>query len=230
MIQPRSRFHVQGFTLVELLVVMSMLSLVMLGLGSGMRTMVKAESSIEQRLSALDELRVARQFVLQIATQVSARTVQRADGSALVFEAFPDSLSWIGVMPVRPGVGGLHQFRLTVEPYEDSAAALVLRYRPWVVDSNPMEWSGAQRRVLIKQASDFQVEAQGLPPKGRQHPVAWPMGWQQGWPVPDRLPEQVRLSFVDALGQRQPWVIQLHATVQTDDSLTTVTVGGGAAR
>ncbi|MDP3520555.1 MAG: prepilin-type N-terminal cleavage/methylation domain-containing protein [Hydrogenophaga sp.] len=230
MSQFRSHSRVQGFTLVELLVVMSMLSLVMLGLGSGMRTMVKAESSIEQRLSTLDELRVARQFVLQIAAHVSARTAQRSDGSALVFEALPDSLSWIGVMPVRPGVGGLHQFRLTVEPDEDTAAALVLRYRPWMADVNAADWSGAQRRVLVKQVSNFQVEAQGLQPKGRQHPVAWPVGWQQGWPIPDRLPEQIRLSFVDALGQRQPWVIPVRATVQTDDSLTTVTVGGGVAR
>lgn len=217
-----------GFTLLELLVVMSMLSLVMLGLGSGMRTMLKADEGIGGRMTVLDELRVARQFVVQIVGKVSAQRVQRPDGEALLFQAQPDSLSWIGVMPARPGVGGLHQLRLAIEPDELNRPSLVLRYHPWAADTGLVDWAQARHRVLLKGAAELTIEAQGLPPKARQNPVAWPQGWQQGWGVPDRLPDQIRIGFMDALGQPQQWTVPVRVTVQTDDSLTTVTVGGSA--
>lgn len=228
MTSPRPCMRDAGFTLLELLVVMSMLSLVMLGLGSGMRTMVKADAGIDGRMTVLDELRVARQFVVQIVGKVSAQRVQRPEGEVLLFQAQPDSLSWIGVMPARPGVGGMHQLRLAIEPDESNQPSLVLRYHPWDAGAGVVDWTQARQRVLLKGAVELVVEAEGLPPKSRQNPVPWPQGWQKGWAVPDRLPDRIRIGFRDALGQTQQWTVPVHVTAQTDDSLTTVTVGGAA--
>lgn len=225
----RRRHHHAGFTLLELLVVMSMLSLVMLGLGSGMRTMVKAEAGIDGRMNLLDELRVARQFLVQIVGKVSAQRLQRPDSEVLAFQAQPDSLSWIGVMPARPGVGGLHQFRLAIEPDDESnQSSLVLRYHPWQSDVGVVDWGQAKHRVLLKGVSGLLIEAQGLPPKMRPNPGTWPQGWQPGWGVADRLPDQIRIGFLDAQGHAQQWTVPVHVTVQTDDGLTAVTVGGAA--
>ena len=64
-----------GFTLMEVLVVMSLLSLVMLALGSSLRTIAQTEERIDQRLSRADEMRIAVSFLRSTLGRVSARKV-----------------------------------------------------------------------------------------------------------------------------------------------------------
>ena len=64
-----------GFTLVEVLVVMSLLSLVMLAMGSALRTTAQTEERVDQRLQRADEMRLAADFLRSILGRVSARKV-----------------------------------------------------------------------------------------------------------------------------------------------------------
>ncbi|MEO8118593.1 MAG: prepilin-type N-terminal cleavage/methylation domain-containing protein, partial [Rhodoferax sp.] len=68
----RQSIRQSGFTLLELLVVMTLLSIIMVGLVSALRTMAQTETKIDQRLQRLDEIRVARTFLQQTLTRVSA--------------------------------------------------------------------------------------------------------------------------------------------------------------
>ena len=70
---PIARTQQQGFTLVELLVVMTLLSLVMLAMGSALRTTAQTEERIDQRLQRADEMRVANGFLREILGRLSAR-------------------------------------------------------------------------------------------------------------------------------------------------------------
>ena len=67
------KMHMRGFTLVELLVVMALLSLLMLGLVSALRTMAQTEERIDGRLAQADEFRVTTAFVQEILGQISIR-------------------------------------------------------------------------------------------------------------------------------------------------------------
>lgn len=51
-----------GFTLVELLVTMALLSILMLGMASALRTMAQTEERVDTRLTETDEFRVATGF------------------------------------------------------------------------------------------------------------------------------------------------------------------------
>ncbi len=223
--QPSQR----GFTLLELLVVMTLLSIIMLGLVSGLRTMAQTESRIDARLAHLDEVRVARTFLHQTLGRVSAMTVDApsAIGKKVTsFVATPDSLTWVGIMPARPDVGGRHYFRLGLED-NLSGRELVLRFAPWNPDLALPDWSKADSRVLIAGIQRMTVQAQGLPPQNRSPAEPWPKDWQTGWPVADVLPEQVRLSLSDANGDWPDWTVALHALPQGDGSFSRVVVGGG---
>ncbi len=225
----RSFAH-RGFTLLELLVVMSLLSVIMVGLLSALRTMAQTESKIDQRLQRLDEIRVARNFLQQTLGRVSAATLDApgASGKKIVpFMATPDSLSWVGIMPARPDLGGRHFFRLGLED-TGTGRELVLRFAPWSPDAVFTNWPGAQARVLIPGISQMEVQTQGLPPEGRNRAEPWPQGWQNGWPIADSLPEQVRLRFADAQGDWPEWIIALHALPHSDSSFSIVVVGGGS--
>jgi general secretion pathway protein J len=223
----RSRHR--GFTLLELLVVMTLLSIIMIGLVSALRTMAQTETRIDQRLERLDEIRVARSFLQQTLGRVSALTVDApgATGKKIVpFVLTPDSLTWVGIMPARPNVGGRHFFRLAMED-TSGGLELVLRFAPWGPDAAPPNWPTAESRVLIKGIKQVNLQAQGLPPDTRNSAEPWPRGWQNGWPVADVLPEQVRLKLVDAQGEWPDWTLPIRALPQGDSGFSRVVVGGG---
>ena len=63
--------RLRGFTLLELLVVMGLLSAVMLALGAALRTIAQSEDRVDHRLGQADELRVASAFMRTTLGRVS---------------------------------------------------------------------------------------------------------------------------------------------------------------
>jgi len=223
-------FAHKGFTLLELLVVMTLLSLLMTGLISAMRTMAQTETKIDQRFDRLDDLRTSHAFLAQTLGRLSAvRTDDPAKpGKSLsVFSATTDSLTWVGTLPARPNVGGRHFFQLTVES-ADLGDALVLRVAPGNVDLALPDWSVAERHVLMSGVAKLTIQAQGRPTQGHEKASVWPQGWQDGWPITDLLPEQLRLTFQDASQtDTVQWTFELHALPQSDSTINVVSAGGG---
>ncbi|XJC77943.1 prepilin-type N-terminal cleavage/methylation domain-containing protein [Delftia tsuruhatensis] len=109
----------RGFTLVELLVVMALLSLLMLGLASAMSTVSQTQERVDARLDRMDHQRVSVAFLRSVLGQASAIRRQaglRKQGeSELFFEGGPQGMRWLGIMPARFGMGGRTHFQLSVE-------------------------------------------------------------------------------------------------------------------
>ena len=62
-----------GFTLVEMLVALTLMSLVMLGMASAIRTMAQTEERIDVRVDRADEMRVASGFIRSVLGRLSTR-------------------------------------------------------------------------------------------------------------------------------------------------------------
>ena len=219
----------RGFTLLEMLVVMVLLSVIMLGLLSALRTMAQTETRIDRQLDRLDEIRVARTFLQQTLTRVSSNTIDApgAPGKKIVpFLANSESLAWVGILPARPNIGGRHFFRLAVEE-AGAGRALVLRYAPWNPDASMPNWPGAESRVLLKDIARIEVQAQGLPPQGRNPTEPWPHGWQSGWSVADALPEHLQITGYSASGAVFALTTSVFALPSGDTSSSGVSFGGG---
>lgn len=186
---------VQGFTLLEILVVMSLLSVVMLALGSALRTVAQTEERIDERLGRADEMRVATAFMRSTLERVSARRIVPAmpGGPGVLFAAGPDSVAWIGIMPARYGAGGRYFFRLGLE-VANGEPVLVIRFIPWVVSNVFPDWSRAESRVLVRHVTRLVLRYQD----GRATPVQWFADWS----VLDRLPDQLQLEIETVTG---PW-------------------------
>ena len=63
----------RGFTLVEVLVATALLSLVMLGLLTAMRSFAQSETRIDERIRIDDDLRVSERFLRLVMGNVSPR-------------------------------------------------------------------------------------------------------------------------------------------------------------
>lgn len=208
----------RGFTLVEILVAVSLLSVIMVALGSAMRTIAQTEVRVDQRLQRMDDMRITVRLLRQVVGRVSGRKMpvpEATGGQVVSLHATPTALEWVGIMPARPGVGGRHFFRLQVEE-ASTGFELVLRYVPWSPEAQmPPDWPRAASVVMGRGISGLEVQAEGRPPHGvGQGAGAWPQGWVAGWPVAEHLPERIRLLMVDETGTWPPVVIPVFALTQ----------------
>lgn len=208
-----------GFTLVELLVVMTLISLVMLALFSGMRSMGQIETRIDTRLALADEFRTTVSFLHASLDRVSSRKLngQQADASPLPFVAAENEMTWIGVMPARYGSGGRHFFRLSVENTNSGTAAWVIRYIPWSADVGALDWNSAQSLVLVDKVASLNILYQDL-----QDQVA---KWRSDWPIADRLPRAVSFSLRTQSTSWPVIVIAMRPMPGMEDLIGSITAG-----
>lgn len=192
----------RGFTLVEVVVAMALLSLVMLVLGSSIRSMGASAQRIDSRTAATDEMRVAATFLREIFGRSEAQRVE-PPGTGLLFAGASDTVSWIGVMPPRFGAGGRFFFRLKVETVSDGSSGLVLRFQPWRWDQKALpDWSQGDSRVLLRNVDTFVLAYGG---EGME------LNWLQAWPAESRtLPPRVRMLLAVAGSPWPPLVFAVH--------------------
>lgn len=218
----------EGFTLLELLVVMSLMALVMVSMGSALRSMAQTETKIDAKLARNDQMRVAAHFLQQALSRVSVdrSANQAAENTAgNQFQAQADVINWVGIMPARVGMGGRHFFRLSAEDTENGRA-LVLRFMPWTPEGKPILEQQGEKRVLVEHLTSFSVEAQGLPTRLTSVAADWPRDWSRGWPVTQEPPQRIRLTLADQQADWPPILIQVIPVAQGQSGAGGFTVGG----
>ena len=192
----------RGFTLVEVIVAMALLSLVMLVLGSSIRSMGASADRIDARTASIDQMRVATAFLREIVGRVAG---QPADPPAtgMLFEGGAQGMSWVGVMPARFGPAGRHFFHLGPERLGDGSTGLVLRFVAWRWEQKTMpDWSRADSRVLVRDIAAVALSYQG---------DGFGQGWIAAWPADaKKLPPRLRLLLSAAGSEWPPLVLAMH--------------------
>lgn len=193
----------QGFTLVELLVAMVLLSMLTLGLASVMSTVSQTQERIDSRIERMDHQRVSVGFLRSVLGQVSA--VQRQAGlrkqgeSDYFFAAGPQSMQWLGIMPARYGAGGRTHFQLAQKGDD-----LILSFTPWQGAGVEPNWAMAQHYVLARQLTSFVLRYQNGKLGAGQ--------WLTGWSEVSELPSAIQIDLQTLTGTWPLWVVALHIT------------------
>ncbi len=209
----------RGFTLVELLVAVALLSLVMLGLLTAMRSFAQTEARIDDRVRSDEDLRVTANFLRTILGTVSPRAKSGAPGSPrqIDFAGRSDAMQWIGVMPARHGAGGLYRFRLFLrQATAGESAALVLEFAPYVSGFDAaLDPANVRSRVMASDVGEVGFRYQDDLRSGEE--------WVADWSHTDRLPKRIGLSV---LGSGRPWPQIVVSTIPVVGP-GTVARGGG---
>lgn len=182
----RARAAARGFTLVEVILALSLTALIMLALISALATFGKTASSLEARFERSDDVRLVSEFLRATLGRAieDYKVRQPGDSPRVMFEGNAAELRWVGVMPARHGVGGVHNFRLFA--FEDAfGPALALQYQPFVGEGAMPDWSGVEPRVLVERLAGFEIAYFGRDADA----------WTNAWEDPEAVPALVRLGI-----------------------------------
>ncbi len=182
----------KGFTLLEVLIALTLLGLMMTVLFGGLRFAGRGWDAAENRTQAAQERFLVQRFLRRQLART--RPVARDTGDGiykLAFEGGAESLSFVSPLPAHRGVGGLYVFTLAVERGSE-VDRLVTHYHRFQEDQDQDDPTEAETEVLVNAVEQVTFAYYGLP-EGEDEPL-----WRDDWEDQPRLPELVRLDILSA--------------------------------
>lgn len=215
--------HVAGFTLVELLLAITLMS-ILLGLTySGLRAATRSSQRGEQILAAGGELRASHQFIRRQLNQMLPLSFAETDdlqALRIVFEGDAQHIKFVAPMPGYLGTGG-PQVQL-VEVVNGDDDELVIQFSHALLqgftedrlhDRDPV--------ILLERVNSAGFEFLGRDEEGEL------TGWTTYWDQQDVLPVAVRLDLEFSEGLNLHWP-DLAAGVRVDEQALQGVVGNRA--
>lgn len=170
----------RGFTLVEVMVALTILTLVMLATVTGLRTLGNTQVAIERLTGRVDEMRSVSSFLRDTLNSAvtgsdsGGLTLGGGRGEQTIFEVGPNALMWKAVVLFGEGFGGSYVVRVAGEGGE-----LVLRWQEQNRYGELEDWNNAPSRTLVSGLQEFTVAYR------REPGEAWRSDWDglgaPGW-------------------------------------------------
>lgn len=178
----RNQGH-KGFTLVEVVVSLTIVTLIMAATLTAMRTLGDTQQRLEAVTERLDRMRLVSGFLQSTLRQAVPITPDPdAAGSTTAMLGREDELVWTAPLQGPPGTAGLHHMRL----YRDGDGALGIQFLPRRKEAEPLDWSTPETQILAKNAEVLEI-AYRAGPDG---------DWLPSWSgESDNMPQAVRLRI-----------------------------------
>ncbi len=208
---PRQR----GFTLLEMMIAVTLLTLMMAVLFSSLRVAARswdrAQESLEYSAQQMQVANLLRRSLMQavpVFWQIESYQID------LAFEGQPERLIWVAPLPAHQGGGGLFRLELGLK-MQQNEAALVLTYRllhPDTVGRADLD----QEEILWEAVEALQIDYFGP----LEHAPDTASQWQPEWRQRTQLPELIRLRLHDAQGAWPELLLAPRQTVPGGQSVT----------
>ena len=197
----------RGFTLLELLVAITLLGMLMAALFGALRLGARVWETGEERLDAGTRVQVVQDFLRQQLGQTVPISEIGGDAGSLqnlVFGGGSQGLRFVSLLPAHQG-GGTALMELGLRPAatEGEPGDLVLRIRPLDLTGNGTADEPGELRILIDAVESLEISYFGSAQSG-----ADPIWWQE-WQAQRSLPSlvRVRLAFPEGDPRRWPELI-----------------------
>ncbi|MBL1140415.1 MAG: prepilin-type N-terminal cleavage/methylation domain-containing protein [Proteobacteria bacterium] len=196
-----------GFTLIEVIIAMTILSLILVLLFSTLFTANRSWQSTERKISQNDELRLVGYFIQrQLSQNVPLMWVSKEE-RRLIFEGKSNELRFTSSLPAHRGGGGIQIITLKVNQ-TDNASHLDLHYRNANTDSSPFkDHETDEKTTLLENIDAIELSYFGSD-KIDEDPV-----WRDEWQNDELLPIMISLKvYISDKSQHWPEIkIPLHS-------------------
>lgn len=196
----RHRSTSLGFTLVELLVGLTLVALISVALMGGLRFGIRAWETGSDRLDQFSRIEVVQNLLRRELAQATLPRIP-VDQAVIppAFRGNPGELQFLAPLPVHFAEGGLRIFRLEARP-RGLRYDLVLSwrmYRPEILLSEAYE--AEEETVLLEELSGIELSYFGALAKDQ------PPEWLSDWPAELGRPQLVRLRVNLPEDDRRRW-------------------------
>jgi general secretion pathway protein J len=202
----------RGFTLVEMLVAISVAALLVSLVYGAVRVGQRSARAMEVRTEDTEAMRIGWQFLHDAVSRARPVSDPRETENQTGFYGSADKLEFVADMPAYVGLGGLIRIRLASTATHEADQLLLTRER---FDKSLPEATidGIEEAVLVEDLDKLQIAY-----FGQVERTASP-AWHSRWSSPDTLPNLVSISVVPAEGRAWPILIArpLTGTTPLDD-------------
>lgn len=185
-----------GFTLIEMLIAISLLGVMVVLLFASLRTAAESWNKGEEKISQVNQKAVVYQFFkrhLQIAKPLNSQAEQKLpDGSQtpdnlelqkLEFRGLPQSLSFVSALPLASARKGAQIFQVGLDLQQPTILKVALTpYRSLQTESRE------EPTILLEGLRDLRISYFGENGEGGT-------GWQSEWQNANRLPKLVKIHI-----------------------------------
>lgn len=178
-----------GFTLLEIIVVMTMLSLIMVMIYGGIQTSRKIAEKGLKRINASNEIRVVSELIRRQVSRILPMAFKEDDGEFVIFEGDDRHIMYVSPMPGYLGNGGPHVQLIEIV---NAKGGKILQFSHWLLndslEEDSFEDSDHEPVVLLENIRGAEFSFVKLDEEGE-------LGdWENSWEEPETTPLMVRLE------------------------------------
>lgn len=194
----RADGRARGFSLLELLIAITLLGFILTLLFAVFRTSQRSWDAAEQRIEEVSRMQTARRFLDNTLTRAYPFAWKKLPEKTLAFAGQPQRLDFITELPAHLGGGGLQQVTLAVETVEGNEGVQQLVFRNAPLDREAAGFPPAaagEAHVIVEQARGIRFSYYGPEPSALDKVPVAPSRWSGEWLNAKRLPKMVRIEI-----------------------------------
>lgn len=187
----RSKIHQRqaGFTLLEIIVVMTMLSLIMVMIYGGIQSSRKISAKGLKRINASNEIRVVSELIRRQVSRILPMAFKQVDDEFVIFEGDANHIMYVSPMPGYLGNGGPHVQLIEIV---NGKGGKILQFSHWLMsdslEEDAFDNSDQEPVVLLENIQDAEFSFVKLDEEGE-------LGdWENQWDEPETTPLMVKLD------------------------------------
>ncbi|MCF6202873.1 MAG: prepilin-type N-terminal cleavage/methylation domain-containing protein [Methylococcaceae bacterium] len=206
-----------GFTLIEVLIGMSLLGLMMLLLFASLRICVQNWNAGEKKIVQVSQRAIVQNFFQSKLHATLPLNADFFEEQQFSFQGNAEQMQFVASMPASVGKLGIQLFTLSLQPGENNQGSeLKVNIRPFFPKSETEEWDD-ESVVILKQIQALRFSYFG------SDEIADEPVWQEEWLDKQILPKMVSVDIELTNGEVWPQVVTALTIEASDDG----GVGGG---
>jgi len=192
----------QGFTLLELLISLTLLGLILVLLFGGLRLSVRSWDSVQKKVDNLNSVRSVESFLRREMEQIYPYRWKAAPAQRFAFVGERNKVNFVAPLPSRIGSGGLYAVALELEQ-TGNGRRLTWRHLPLDPQMQDFSALGATKEIVLAGTELSAVDDIWLTYFGRETESAAPR-WVDRWDSTVTMPQLIRIQVRFADGSEWP--------------------------